>query len=263
MNIIAWNCIAPRRKEWICLGDNVTFLESSGGNEEYDRFRNDGKSKIYIAVQIECRYTAIKCISWDKNENKSTKSSVKVEDIIPQVRLPDGTEKMTIYGCKVSNTGMFWMCAFDSNLVLCYDLNVKPIPTLKYQVQVPAPNDLCISTTDERVIYVAGGLTSNFDSSILRSIFIKTSNIPIFGEIYKIHSGRFIPPIAEIVIPDLHTLSGIYCTANYIYFTELYTLRRIPISACKQPRQQRRALVEDLWMSSWSTDIDNEGNRYN
>ena len=251
---IPWHEVSPKKKEWVYLGDDVTFVESSNGNEEYDKFRNDGKAKVYLAVQLRETTTAIKCISWDINDKQ--KISLVAEDIIPQVRLPDGSTEVTIFGCKVSKTGMLWLCAFDRNFVLCYDLNVKPVPTLKYQVQVPAPNDLCISTTNENIIYVAGGLASNYQSSFLRSLVIKGSNVPTFGEIYRVDCAKFIPPLADIVVPDLHTMSGIYCTDNFIYFTELYTLRRFPIRALKRPVAERRDLVEELWKTSDYRQVD-------
>eukprot|EP01035_Chromulina_nebulosa_P002265 gene2265-3053_t len=177
-------------KEWISLAasaysfrfvklcDDFSFVESSASNNAFDDLRGDGKKNSYFPVIKEDLTLEIYSIDVSKDEPQSEfVSTVQLLDI----KTKKMTSKMTCYGSELSSKGMLWLAIFDRNVILGFDLVRK---TVMHQFDcIPCPNDLAISSTDEDIIYVAGGkgLPNIFGDRI-------SAAIPTLGRVYKLNA---------------------------------------------------------------------------
>ena len=196
------------------------FVESCASNTQFDILRNDGMSNVYLAVQNKDLKVSIRSI--DVNDE-----SVIADTVVMDVKLLDGTDKVTVFGSDLSDDGILWLAVFNQNKVIGLDLSKKE---LRYQFDnIPCPNDLCLSTEHPHIIYVAAGEALNIDLpdylSSKKGSYEELAVAPVFGQIFEINTKDGI--VKNTNTSGLGTLSGIGELNHTIVVSELYDIKTI------------------------------------
>lgn len=229
--------------ECVSLGDDVTFTSTSCSNQFYDNIRDDGCFIIYFPVQLSSNKLVIKSLTIDSETQNST-----VKHLM-DVKLNSGSTDLFALGCKLSDTGMLWICITNHNKVIGIDLDELEI---KYEFEIPTPKDICISASDEYTLYVAGS-AEKFDSNSNILLNMKLQHVSTMdksshavgktGVIYCIDCER--NNVREIAT-DLRPLMGIYCTPNYLYFSVPFSIHRISILTLRDD-MEKLVKIETIW----------------
>ncbi len=138
--------------EYIEFPADTFFLESLAQNDKF------AKGVAYVPVQRQ---------SGDNGEILEThiyeiRAGYKeAKHIIGPIESQHGTG-LTVFGSALSSDGILYLCVFNKNAIIAFDLKNLPKPGEKALsfleiTDVPAPNDVCIDPNDENVLYIAGG----------------------------------------------------------------------------------------------------------
>lgn len=221
-----WIPVSNESGKYVKLGDSddIDFIESCACNDIYDAVRKDGHKNIYLPVLKQGKLIIFQ---WSVNSNKD-----KAEHVM-DVALKDGTTALSCYGSKLSDTGILWLCIFNLNMVIGCDLNSKKV--VKEFVNIPCPNDLCLSKIDSDLIYVACGTSFKAKTNgLMHFQFVSglkenkaggtdgdkdVVNVASFGQICSISiaSGG-----VQTVHKKVNALAGIECSEKSLVFTQLY-----------------------------------------
>ena len=131
----------------------------------------------------------------------------------------EGTET-TIFGSALTSDGILYLCCFNRNSLITYDLNNPPEPGLPALCNLeipdlPSPNDMCFDPKDEKILYVCGGTFRNF----IGATFTNSA----YGQVFKVtvtqdNTGAEV----ETIKKDLDTLAGIEVIGNDVWVAELF-----------------------------------------
>ena len=230
--------------------ENFYFVESCACNEKFDIDRNDGKKNIYLAVQSEDMKISIRSI--DVSNPNATGDTVEV----PTVALRDGTDKLTAFGSRLSDSGIMWLCIFNRNAIIGVNILTKRVD---YEFNnVPCPNDLCISTVDPGLLYIAGGASVRNPVNLKNSSDDTLAVMPPVGRVYTIDVRRANTPVKIFHSKNLHSLAGIEELNGKVFISQLYEVRSIDGIKAKQGGAIRggaslSSLPASMWHSSKST----------
>lgn len=168
------------------------FAESFCYNKIFNKKYNNEQEIIYIPVQDIYNTTHI--ISVNPHTNK-VDHIVFIDDV-------------TIYGSKLSDNGIMYLCAYDLNKIIVLDIVNKMIVRT---YNVPCPNDLCIR---DDYIYVCAGTTQT-------DFFFNKINNPTIGQVVKIDTktGK-----QTVILSNLNTLAGINSINNILFISQLYNV---------------------------------------
>ena len=217
-----WISVDNTGGKYIRLGltKDFDFLESCSCSDKFDIIRNDQNKNVYFPV-LSKEKLYIYQVSINKEVDNVT--------VLMQVILKDGTEKLSCYGSKLSDQGILWLCIFNLNMVIGCDLNTKKV--IHEFVNIPAPNDLCLSKTDSNIIYCACGTAFGLTCSGRlhnhgvggASADKNVINVPSYGQIVSIaiDSGG---TVVEVVQTGVNALAGIESNKTDILYTQLYNM---------------------------------------
>ena len=110
--------------------DTFRFVESVCYNALYD------KENVYVPVQHNDLDCYVYKFSLAAGEGAIT------PELIGHVLLKNGEDDITPFGSALSPDGVMWICMFNVNMVVGYDLKTKAVVG---QVKCPAPNDVCLN----------------------------------------------------------------------------------------------------------------------
>lgn len=110
--------------------DTFRFVESVCYNATFD------KENVYVPVQ----HNDLDCYAYKFSLSAAGEGDITPE-LIGQVLLKNGEDDITPFGSALSPDGVMWICMFNVNLVVGYNLVSKEVVG---QVQCPAPNDVCL-----------------------------------------------------------------------------------------------------------------------
>lgn len=217
-----WMPTSNKSGKYIKVGgcDDIDFIESCACNDKFDDVRNDGNKNIYLPVLQKGKLVIY---MWSVNKHTDT------AEHIMDVALSDGTVTLSCYGSKLSDTGILWMCIFNTNMVIGCSMTSKTL--VKEFLNIPCPNDLCLSKTDPDIMYTACGTSFKAKTNGLLHIGLRENkaggtdgdkdvvNVASFGQICSINikSGQ-----VETVHSKVNALAGIECSTDHLVFTELY-----------------------------------------
>jgi hypothetical protein len=248
-----WINVSNLSGKYVKMGEesDVEFVESCACNDKYDLMRNDGNKNIYIPVIIK---GCLVILSWAVNGNSD--SCVKVMNVV----LADGTTSLSCYGSKLSDSGILWMCIFNLNLIVGCCLTTKRV--VKEFVNIPAPNDLCLSKDDPDIIYVACGTsyTQASNSKLHKPKLVVNKiggtdgtkdiiNVAPFGRICSISIGT---SVVNTVQDKVNALAGIECAGGKLVFTQLYDMCERDVNSLEVATKHTKA--ERVW---YGTDVGN------
>jgi hypothetical protein len=96
-----------------------------------------------------------------------TSSSTVAKHIAGPIAASNGSRDITIFGSALSSEGILYLCAFNRNSILSYDLNTLPdtVETMTCTNEIrgiSSPNDVGLDPDDETVLYVVGGTNFPF-----------------------------------------------------------------------------------------------------
>uniref|UniRef100_A0A7S0MIW9 Uncharacterized protein n=1 Tax=Cryptomonas curvata TaxID=233186 RepID=A0A7S0MIW9_9CRYP len=219
--------LSPKNYQFVSLeqpdgkGPDISFVESSCCNSEWDASRKDGKAMVYFPTMSADGQLCIR--AFDVSAEKPTTS------IVMTVSLGnDSSSMLSCYGSKLSAQGIMWMCMFSANKVIGVDLATKK---MSHEFSgIPCPNDLCLDSKDSNSIYVAAGLgiTACSDGHCPGDKLVAA--LPFVGRVYLIDiakrkSGVFLES------SDFRALAGICASQGSLFISQLFETRAVTLAA--------------------------------
>jgi hypothetical protein len=205
--------------EFIDFPEDTVFMESIAQNQTY------AKGVGYVPVQrnwvnatgVVVKETHIYEIRTDYKEAKH---------ICGPLATPDGKIQVTVFGSALSSDGILYVCSFNKNAILGYDLKNVPPPGEEIVccvevTDVPAPNDVCIDAEDELVLWVAGGTFRRVCCTY------KFSNAS-FGKLYRIQLSKDKKQgYVSLFKKGFASLAGIEAVGDQLWLAELFKMYTI------------------------------------
>jgi len=182
---------------YIDLPEDFEFVESAAFDEGFD------SDKFYVPVQRNGCQTFIYSASL---------SSKAVSLVCGPITLKDDKwseeEKvqLTAFGSELDSNGRMWLCIFNRNLVVSIDLKSKN-PIVEQEIEVFAPNDICIDPRDPDILYAVVGKK--------RALFTDPSAGKVkMIRLSKDDEGNPLPPEITKISRGKNTLAGIEATGE-------------------------------------------------
>ena len=221
--------------------DSMSSVPSPGNDSEIFRFTDEGiaqyvefpKDTIFIE-SIASNESFNKGVGYVAAQRKSgpggapesfiyeiTPKMTKAKELFGPV-MAKGGSPVTVFGSAITSTGILYLCAFNRNSVICYDLNDMPesgkpavcnmeIPNL------PSPNDMCIDPNDEMILYVCGGSFRK----LLFTTFTNSAN----GQVFKVQVNEDgTDSTVTTVKKGFDALAGIEVVGNDVWTAQLYDI---------------------------------------
>lgn len=133
-----------------------------------------------------------------------------------------GTD-VTIFGSALSSTGMLYLCAYNQNMVIQFDLENHPVVdggTVRPNLEIgpiPSPNDVCIDPEDESRLYIAGGKFRT-----LHCLCVKWTN-SARGQLFEARvNAQPTSFTTTIVAKNLKTLAGVGVANKKVWLAQLF-----------------------------------------
>lgn len=197
---------------YIEFPEDVFFMESLAQNEAFRA------GVAYVPVQ---RYINGQEESHLYEITASPKSTV-AKHVAGPITSPDGSRDITIFGSALSSTGMLFMCAFNRNSVIAFDLNKLPSDgtvkrmTCSLEIRnISSPNDVCIDPKDETVLYVVGGTFRTFCCCFSFSNSAR-------GRVYKVKLAK--KNKVSVHADRLNTLAGVEVIDDTLWVAQLFDI---------------------------------------
>ena len=223
---------------YIEFPEDTIFMESLSYNPQWNS--NNGSNFAYVPVQ---RFVNGGTESHIYTIQPNIEEAVHWLGPLAAVDEYGPTTDVTVFGSALSHDGILYVCAFNRNTILAYDLLHQPDSDFALPLfEIPniwAPNDISIDPDDPSVLYVAGGS--------LKRLFrdchgqdtekcLQYSN-PVDGAIYKItltdtatSSNNVKEATVTILQKDLLTLAGIEVSKGLVWTAQLFNMFVIPAS---------------------------------
>ena len=193
---------------YIDLPEDFEFVESAAYNAEFNA------DKFYIPVQLTGGRTWI--YEADLNDGKSTLVCGPIK--LKESKWSDEQKlQLTAFGSDLDKNGRLWLCIFNRNLLVAVDLNTKS-DTVTHEVEIFAPNDVCVDRNNTNIIYAVAGKKRYLftDPSAGKVKKVEISDDPkIAAKVSKISRGK-------------NTLAGIEAThEGEIIVAQLFDMFRL------------------------------------
>jgi len=136
--------------KYVEFPDDVFFMESIALNNTF------AQGVAYAPVQ--CYKNGVE----ESHLFRFTASDTKATHVAGPIAAPGGSTDVTIFGSALSSDGILYLCCFNRNSILYFDLkDLTPDQVdfieCKEIENVAAPNDVCLDPDDETVLYAVGG----------------------------------------------------------------------------------------------------------
>lgn len=208
--------------EFIEFPPDTFFMESIAQNPKYK------KGVGYVPVQrswmngkVEVRETHIYEIRVGYKEAKH---------VCGPLATGDGKVEVTVFGSALTSDGILYVCTFNKNAILGYDLNHVPSKPGEEFIccteinDVPAPNDVCVDTKDESVLWVAGGTFRRLCCGL------KFSNAS-FGKLFRIQLSKDKRSgTVSLFKKGFASLAGIEEIGDEVWLSELYKMYTVDVN---------------------------------
>jgi hypothetical protein len=235
--------------KYIEFPDDVFFMESLAQNASF----REGKI-CYVPVQRHVNgeeESHIYSISLDSDRAKH---------VAGPVTAPDGSADITIFGSALSHDGVLYMCAFNRNSILAFDmkkLNENEEPKemrclIEYE-GVPSPNDVCTDPKDPLSLYVCAGTFRNLGC-------VEFSNAA-YGQIYKVKLDSTGPGYNVQIISTGHkTLAGCEIINGKLWMAQLFNIFTMAQEFSAIPKMEWEGTDDQamVWMADNIDLFDNE-----
>lgn len=198
--------------KYIEFPSDTIFMESMAGNESF------AKGVGYIVAQRKTGPGG-QPESWVYEVRPGMDQAKELFG--PLATTEEGTQT-TIFGSALTSDGILYLCCFNRNSLLTYDLKNLPAsgaPALcNLEIDgLPSPNDLCLDPKDEKTIYVCGGT--------FRNLAVAKFTNSAYGQVFKVTVNEDSTGAqVETVKDGLDTLAGIEVIGNDVWVAQLYDL---------------------------------------
>lgn len=215
--------------------DDTFFMESMAQNESFR------PGVAYVPVQ---RYVNGQEES-HLYEITASSSSTVAKHIAGPITAPDGNRDITIFGSALSSKGILYLCAFNRNSILAFDLNTLPTTVKKMCCTVEirrlsSPNDVCLDPKNEEVLYVAGG-------TFRRACCCFSFSNSAYGRVYKIELSKHNK--VSVQADDLNTLAGVEVVNDTIWSAQLFDILKIDSSGKPTVAWEGFDAQEQVWLA--------------
>jgi hypothetical protein len=199
---------------YIEFPDDTFFMESMAQNEAYR------PGVAYVPVQ---RYASGQ---EESHLYEITASSTVAKHIAGPITAPNGSRDVTIFGSALSSQGILYLCAFNRNSILSYDLKTLPDTVKKmtcpHEIRnLSSPNDVCLDPSDETVLYVAGG-------SFRRICCCFSFSNSAYGRVYKVELSKHDK--ISVLTDGLNTLAGVEVLNGTLWSAQLFDIVKMDAS---------------------------------
>lgn len=267
---------------YIEFPEDTIFMESLAYNQQWNI--NNSSNFAYVPVQ---RFVNGGTESHIYTIEPHMEQAVHLLGPLAAVDDYGPTTDVTVFGSALSHDGILYVCAFNRNAILAYDLQnyVQPssgfVPPLFEIPNVWAPNDISIDPDDPSVLYVAGGslkrLYRNCHGQDTEQCLLYSN--PVDGVIYKItltdttSSNNVKDATVTVLQKDLLTLAGIEVLDGLVWTAQLFNMFVVPTSSdsTTQPTivwqgddnsdTSKNILDDVVWLAD-NVDTADFGNRY-
>lgn len=198
--------------QYIEFPKDTIFIESVASNETF------AKGVGYVAAQRKSGPDG-QPESW---VYEIRPGMTEAKELFGPLSTNDGTA-ISVFGSAVSTKGKLYLCAFNRNSVIDYDLTNPPAPgspamCISEIPNLPSPNDMCIDPKDESILYVCGGTFRTFYP------MCTTFTNSAFGQVFRVkldaENGAAVTPVKE----GLDTLAGIEVVGDDVWTAQLYDI---------------------------------------
>lgn len=207
--------------EYIEFPDDTIFLESMSSNTKF---------KPHVA------FVPAQRVVQGKEEThlyEITPGQATAKHIAGPLKAPDGSTDVTVFGSALTSQGLWYLCAFNRNSILCIDLanqltlddETEPAPiTALWEVpDLPSPNDACFDPAKEHILYVVGGTFRSLGCGLEFSNSAK-------GQVFRVDVSNPQMPLVTIQADGLKTLAGVEVVGDKLWLAQLYDLLHQPVA---------------------------------
>jgi hypothetical protein len=199
--------------------DDTFFMESLAQNESF----RTGVAYVPVQRFVNGRE--------ESHLYEITALSAEAKHIAGPIAAPDSSTDLTIFGSALSSDGLLYMCAFNRNSVVAYDLKKLPetVQAMTCTLEVKglsAPNDVCLDPKDENVLYVVGGTFRKLCCCL-------TFSNSTYGRVYKVELSK--NNNISVQADELKTLAGVEFLNDTLWIAQLFEILKQDRSGASKP----------------------------
>ena len=200
--------------KYVEFPDDVFFMESIAINNDFE------EGVAYAPVQ--CYKNGVE----ESHLFRFTAADTSATHIAGPIAAPGGSTDVTVFGSALSSDGILYLCCFNRNSILYFDLKTLNPREVEYVEckeipNVPAPNDVCVDPDDETILYAVGGTQRKL-------CYCVEFNNATHGRVYKIQLKDDDSHHIHTENKWLKTLAGVEVLNGELWVAQLFNILKKP-----------------------------------
>lgn len=230
--------------EYIELPEDTHFVESVAYNPKY------AVGVGYVPVQRKINGKTLETHIYEIRPGMT-----EAKHLFGPITTSKGTD-CTVFGSALTSDGILYLCAFNQNCVIDFDLKALPETAdgepVKCNLEIgpfPSPNDVCVDPEDERTIYVGGGTFRK-----IHLLFMEFTN-SAYGQVFqaKVNEDR-TTFTKKSVCKGLKTIAGVGVKNKQVWVAQLFNILTLSQDTDRQsPRKCGVAMTGTAMFGSPTT----------
>jgi hypothetical protein len=216
--------------QYIELPPDTIFVESLAQNPSY------APGMAYLPVQ--------RLVDNDRTETHVYEIRVGMKEakhLFGPIATREAGTAVTVFGSHLTSDGILYLCAFNLNSIIDFDLNNipdtregEPVYCNMVIPNIPSPNDMCVDNKDETVLYAVGGIFGQV-CCCCGADFANSA----YGQVFEIKVDRVANKATTKVIckKGLRTLAGVEAVGDEVWVAQLFDM--VSINKTSQEKHVR------------------------